>query len=267
MKISVLGCGWLGLPLVKELLQKGHFVKGSTTSPGKMIILASEGIEPYLITVSSEKVSGDIQNFLSETDVLIVDIPPGLRKDPEVDFEGKMERLVKEVEVSEVKKLLFISSTSVYEDTPEIPTYTEEDVPNGTSAAAQQLMAVEKMLLQNALFDTSVIRFGGLIGADRHPVKYLAGRRNIANPVAPVNLIHQQDCIGIISAVLQESFSGKVYNAVYPAHPSKMEYYSKISEERNLAAPGFDENSASKGKLVKSVKVEEQLGYRFQQSI
>ncbi len=267
MKISILGCGWLGLPLAKELLQKNHFVKGSTTSPEKMTVLASEGIEPYLITVSSEKVSGDIQKFLSETDVLIADIPPGLRKDPEVDFTGKIEQLVKKIESSKVKKLLFISSTSVYEDTPEIPTYTEEDVPNGTSAAAQQLMAVEKMLLQNALFDTSVIRFGGLIGADRHPVKYLAGRKNIGNPQAPVNLIHQQDCIGIISAVIEKALFGEVYNAVYPQHPSKKEYYSRISEERNLAAPHFDENSTSKGKLVEPVKVEEGLDYKFQNSI
>ncbi|WP_424493011.1 NAD(P)-binding domain-containing protein [Salinimicrobium sp. GXAS 041] len=267
MKISILGCGWLGLPLAKELLQKGHFVKGSTTSPEKLTVLASEGINPYLITVSSEKISGDIQNFLAKTDVLIVDIPPGLRKDPEVDFEGKMERLVKEVEVSEVKKLLFISSTSDYEDTSDIPVYTEEDVPNGTSAASKQLIAVEKMLMQNSLFDTSVIRFGGLIGADRHPVKYLAGRKNIRNPQAPVNLIHQQDCIGIISAVIEKALFGEVYNAVYPQHPSKKEYYSRISEERNLAALHFDENSTSKGKLVESVKVEKGLDYKFQKSI
>jgi 3-hydroxyisobutyrate dehydrogenase-like beta-hydroxyacid dehydrogenase len=30
--ISILGCGWLGVPLAKHLIQKGFSVKGSVTS-------------------------------------------------------------------------------------------------------------------------------------------------------------------------------------------------------------------------------------------
>lgn len=35
-KISVLGCGWLGLPLSKKLIESGFVVKGSTTSSEKL---------------------------------------------------------------------------------------------------------------------------------------------------------------------------------------------------------------------------------------
>ena len=35
-KISILGCGWLGLPLAKSLLAKGYKIKGSTTSESKL---------------------------------------------------------------------------------------------------------------------------------------------------------------------------------------------------------------------------------------
>lgn len=29
--VSILGCGWLGLPLAEQLLAEGYSVKGSTT--------------------------------------------------------------------------------------------------------------------------------------------------------------------------------------------------------------------------------------------
>ena len=267
MKISILGCGWLGLPLAKELLKQSHRIKGSTTSPEKLAVLASEGIEPYQISVSPEGVSGEIQEFLAETEVLMIDIPPGLRRDPEQDFAGGIEKLVKEVEKSGVKKLLFVSSTTVYEDTPEIPTYTEADAPNGTSAAAKQLISVEKMLLQSIFFDTCVLRFGGLIGTDRHPVKYLSGRKNISNPVAPVNLIHQQDCINIIKAIVESDKFNGVYNGVFPEHPTKEKYYTKTSVERNLLPPEFNFDTPSAGKIVESLRVERELGMKFQNKI
>ena len=267
MIISILGCGWLGLPLAKELLEQGHSIKGSTTSPEKLEVLSSEGIQPYQISVSPKGISGEIQDFLAETDILIIDIPPGLRRDPEQDFAGGIEKLIKEVEKSAVKKLLFVSSTTVYEDTPEIPTYTEAAAPNGISAAAQQLIAVEKMLLQSTFFDACILRFGGLIGADRHPVKYLSGRKNIANPLAPVNLIHQQDCINIVKAIVEKDKFNGVYNGVFPEHPKKSEYYSKAAEERNLPVPQFDLNAASSGKIIDATKVERELGVEFQNKI
>mgnify|MGYP003615968040 CR=1 FL=1 len=36
MKISILGCGWLGFPLAQKLIETGYEVKGSTTSESKL---------------------------------------------------------------------------------------------------------------------------------------------------------------------------------------------------------------------------------------
>jgi 3-hydroxyisobutyrate dehydrogenase-like beta-hydroxyacid dehydrogenase len=54
MKISILGCGWLGFPLGKYLVEKGHFVKGSTTSESKIALLSKVGIEPFLLKFSPQ---------------------------------------------------------------------------------------------------------------------------------------------------------------------------------------------------------------------
>ncbi|MFD1094359.1 SDR family NAD(P)-dependent oxidoreductase [Salegentibacter chungangensis] len=267
MNIAILGCGWLGLPLAKSFIEEGNFVKGSTTNRNRMQELKTAGITPYVLHLFAEGIQGDISAFLAETEVLIIDIPPGLRKDPQSDFVGKIGRLAPYIEKSPVKNVLFISSTSVFEDTEDFPEITEEDQPDGTSKAAQQLISAENLLKKNKNFETTVLRFGGLLGPERHPVNFLAGRSGIKNPKAPVNLIKQEDCIGIIHKIIEKKAWGTELNASWPEHPSKEEYYTGIAKEKNLAAPEFDHGTPSKGKIINTDKLRELLEFEFKKDI
>ena len=60
--ISVFGCGWLGEPLAVSLIQKSFSVNGSTTSEPKIPVLASKGINPFLLNL--ENISSHINSFL-----------------------------------------------------------------------------------------------------------------------------------------------------------------------------------------------------------
>lgn len=242
-------------------------MKGSTTSEERLPLLKTAGVEAFLIKVAAEGISGDITGFLRETDVLIVDIPPGLRKNPNLDFSGGIQKLSEAIERAGVKKVLFVSSISVYEETESFKIYTEATAPNANSRAGKQLIAAEKILLQNSLFDTTVIRFGGLIGAGRHPVKFLAGRSKLPNPLGPVNLIHLKDCLGVISKVLEKDIFGEVYNAVYPLNPPKEKYYTEKAREAGLEEPLFDQSKASVGKIISASKVMRELEYEFRERI
>src|SRR5690606_23106328 len=219
-----LGCGWLGFPLAKRLIEEGHIVKGSTTRREKMKMLTDEGITPYQIKLFEEGVQGDLSAFLDGSELLIINIPPGLRKAPTENYIAKIGRLNDYSEKAHVKQVTFVSSTSVYEDTKEFPVYTEEDEPNGTAKNSVQLQGAEKVIKNSANFSSTIIRFGGLIGTERHPVKFLSGKKDIKNPEAPVNLIALQDCIGIILKVIENKAWGETFNAVFPEHPSKIEY-------------------------------------------
>lgn len=265
MNISILGCGWLGLPLAKDLITRGHTIKGSTTSKEKMAVLTAERIIPYQVKLFEEGIQGDIASFLNDAEVLIIDIPPGLRKDPNENFIAKIGRLKNQIDRSPVQHLIFISSTSVFEDREDMPAYTEDDEPNGTQINSEQLRGVEKLLYSDA-FKTSIIRFGGLYGPGRHPVEYLSGRKNIKDPDAPVNLIHLDDCMGIISAIIATGAEG-VFHGVNPQHPDKLQYYDAKARERNLPLPGFDHATPSKGKFINSVRLEKELGFVFSKSL
>lgn len=265
-KISILGCGWLGFPLAKSLLQNGYKVCGSTTSVEKISAIEKAGITPFLIRLSEVEIEGEINSFLKNSEVLLIDIPPKLRSDSSENFVGKIQNLIPFIEKSSVKKVVFVSSTSVYSDDNSI--VTEDTKPQPETESGKQLLQVEQILQNNTNFQTVILRFGGLIGDDRHPIKFLAGRTNIENPDGPINLIHQIDCIGIIEEILQQMQHDKlkrneIFNAVTPFHPTRKDYYTTKAKDQNLPFPEFNESKTSVGKTILSTKVALVLNYNF----
>nr|WP_315247855.1 NAD(P)H-binding protein [uncultured Flavobacterium sp.] len=264
-KISILGCGWLGLPLAKKLIEKGNSLNGSTTSENKLPILKDTGINSFLITLESESVSESIIDFLAECEILIIDIPPKLRVvNPDIEkkvFVEKIKNLIPFIEKSSVKKVLFVSSTSVYGDENDL--ITEETNPNPETESGKQLLLAEEMLQKNQNFETTILRFGGLIGEDRHPVKFLAGKENLANADAPVNLIHQNDCISIIEEIINQSKWNDFFNAVAPFHPTREYYYTQKAVEQKLPLPQFSPEKSNIKKVISSDKIGTVLNYKF----
>lgn len=262
-KMAILGCGWLGLPLAKYFTSKGYIVKGSTTSIEKIEILKSFSIEPFIISLMENKIEGDINTFLNNAEVLIIDIPPKLRGLVKENFVQKIKNLIPYIEQSTIKKVLFISSTSVYADTENLPYITEETIPNPDTESGKQLYEVEQLLQNNNKFETTILRFGGLIGVNRNPINMLAGRTDVANPEAPINFIHQTDCIGVIEAILNQNSWNEIYNAVGLEHFLRKNYYSEKAKELGLTPPQFNLEKINLGKYVSNAKIKNQLGYTF----
>lgn len=266
MQISILGCGWLGFPLGKRLVAENYSLKGSSTSAHKIHDLANAKITPYKIQLFEDGIMGDMDAFLSWSSILIIDIPPGLRKNPKLNFTKKIQKCIPYIENSGIKNIIFISSTSVFEDQENFPEYTEESKPNGTSEAGKQLYACEKLLQKNKNFNTTIVRFGGLISQDRHPVTMLSGKTDLKNGEAPVNLIQREDCIELLLKIIENDEFGTVFNAAYPEHPRKSEYYAKEAQSRNIKAPEYDQNKPSKGKIISSMNLAK-IGFEFKYEI
>ncbi|MCW4469266.1 SDR family oxidoreductase [Flavobacterium sp. MFBS3-15] len=257
MKASILGCGWLGLPLAQAMIADGFTVKGSTTTPEKLPALADAGIEPYVLSLSTTALQGGADGFLADADILIIDIPPKLK---EGDFTDKIQVLMPHIEKSGIKKVVFVSSISVYGNNQGL--VTEDTLPLPDSDNGKQLLEAEKMLLANANFQTTILRFGGLVGGERHPVYHLAGRENLPDPDAPINLIHRDDCVGIILSLIRQNIWGGVFNGVAPFHPSRMDYYTGKANEMGLPLPAFAP-SGNEGKTVRAEKLARLTGYAF----
>jgi nucleoside-diphosphate-sugar epimerase len=259
--ITILGCGWLGLPLARTLVEQGYPVKGSTTREEKLETLRDAGIEPWLVRLDPEVNGDDIVAFL-QSDTLIVNIPPA-RRDDIVEYHiEQFSSLIDALGQSPVRSVLLVSSTSVYPALNQ--DVTEEDAVDPESLAGQALLLVEEMLMQESGFQTTVLRFGGLVGYDRNPAKYLSGMTEITHPDQPMNLIHRDDCVKIISEIIRLKQWGEVFNACSPLHPLRREYYGRAAEIAGLPPIPFAPSAESAPyKVVNSEKLISALHYHF----
>ena len=260
-RITILGCGWLGLPLAQKLVDDDYSVKGSTTREEKLETLQYAGVEPWLVRLDPELTGDDVVAFL-QSDILIVNIPP-LRRDDIVEYHiEQFSSLIDALGQSPVRSVLLVSSTSVY---PALNReVTEEDAADAESLAGQALLLVEEMMMQESGFQTTVLRFGGLIGYDRNPEKYLAGMTGITHPDQPMNLIHRDDCVNIISEIIRLKQWGEVFNACSPVHPLRKEYYGRAAAIAGIEPlPLVSTDEPAPFKVVNSEKLTSALHYCF----
>lgn len=246
-----MGCGWLGFSLAKSLIREGYTINGTTTTEKKLSVLNKAGINAFHVSITETKIQGAIDDFLEPCEVLIINVPPGLRGiGAKESYVAKMQLLLEHIKASGVKKVIFVSSTSVYgDDQGEV---TEENIPIPTTESGKQLLKSEDLFYNQADFKTTIIRFAGLIGPDRHPVTMLTGKENLKNGNAPVNLIHLNDCIFIIKQIIHQNQWGKLFNAVHPAHPSKELYYTQTAIVRGLEPPKYGTSIPKNHKTINS---------------
>mgnify|MGYP001943360190 CR=1 FL=1 len=247
-EISILGCGWLGMALAFELINKGFGVKGSNTSSHNFNQLKSKGIRPFIINIKQRE--NDISDFLL-SDVLIISIPSKSIDD--------FENLITQIENSNIKKILFISSTSVYPNANGIVT-------EKSSIKLSALTEIEHLFRNNKIFQTTIIRFGGLFGYDRQPGNFIKIDKKIENPEGYINFIHRDDCNQIIEKIIETNIWNTTLNACTDSHPKRRDFYKKEFKKLGRPAPVFNEESMNAYKIVISEKLKRALDYTFKYS-
>lgn len=247
-QISIIGCGWLGLPLAKTLVKAGHRVIGSTTTREKLSLLEQSGITPVLFKLDPMPV-GEQFNQLFESELLIINIPPGRKTNPPHFYEEQIKYLKYRLKDSKVEKVIFISSTSYYPNTnAEVTTETKFDLNNGSSEAVvkgeYQIDQVEQ--------DLVILRCGGLMGENRIPGKWFSGKET-SGAETPVNYVHQEDVIKVISQFVESwPTQAKVFNLVSDDHPTRAAVHEKMAKRYGFEPPVWIEPKTVPSKVVKS---------------
>lgn len=245
--ISILGSGWLGLPLARHFIKSGYTINASTTSENRKEALAEIDAAPFVI--DTESPGGDIKKFL-QADSLIINIPSKNL--------ASFQRLASDIKDSSIKTVLFVSSTSIYVDVNRRLDETDKEY-----FSQSPLLEIESLLMHLQGVKTTIIRFGGLIGYSRHPGRFFRPGTVIQNPDAPVNLIHRDDCIGIIDRVFEKQLWGEVLNCCADTHPAKRDFYTRAIKSLGGALPAFGESNPESGKIISNQKTRRLLNYEF----
>ncbi|MEX0681764.1 MAG: hypothetical protein WD097_10325 [Balneolales bacterium] len=288
-RISILGCGWLGFPLACRLVAEDHFVRGSTTTKENIPMLEEAGIEPYYVRLDPRINGDDVVSFF-DVDTVVLNIPPPRVEDRISFMLQQGEELINRLNAPSVKRLVMVSSTSVYGSGNQDADETDSHLPETENGKG--LIAMEKQLMEGLKASVAVVRMAGLIGPGRNPGRFLsnrsthgqdvaggesnkdaantdvkgkrAGGKNISgNGEEPVNLIHLEDAIGVVTALIRQPELTGVFNACAQNHPTRKEFYIQASSKQGFALPVFTDRAPRPWKRVISNKIRESSGYHF----
>ncbi len=262
--ISILGCGWLGLPLGKYFSERGFIVKGSSTKSEKLEILQANGIQPFLLKLNPQLECANVDNLLN-TNTLIINIPPRISLQKTDAHVEQISNLLESVKNSSIKNIIYISSTSVY---PELNREVfEDDVATPEQSGSPTMVKAENLLkdfCKNLNLNLIVLRCGGLMGYDRIPAKYFSGWKGLTTGDIAINYVHRDDVIKVIETIIDKEIWNETFNIVSPIHPTRKEIYTKNCEELGFEMPEFVAPLETQPyKIISPKKWLEQAKYAF----
>ena len=253
--ISILGSGWLGFPLARELKKSGWNVKGSSRNDDRLQELAMSGIEPFKIDI---EILDKIVTPFFDSEILIINVPP---RNGTMDHIKALKSLKKHIVRGEIKWVFYVGSTGIYPNLNK--SVAESDASDAvTSRGGVNLLEAEELWRDEEAFSHTIIRFGGLYGPGREPARFLQGKKQIPGGLNPVNMIHLEDCIGSIKVLLVKALKNVTYNICSPHHPTRIAFYQEASQKAGVPAPDLIQNK-TQWKIVDPGKFISQSGYSF----
>ncbi len=257
--ITIIGMGWLGTAFAKASLAPGRRVVGTARNIRNREE-TPEGIALHPFSLG-QPLPAALADDPDEKSAVIA-ISPSSAGMPPARLENSLKMLAGDLAACNTVRIVYVSATSVY------PCYIAEakesdakDIPSSRSGIS--MYRLEKAVTNGASeTPVTVVRFGGLFGPGREPGRFFS-RRPLKHPDDPVNLIHLDDCIGVLNLALRLNTS-HVINAVAPLHPEKGLFYTAAAlaiGEHPPVSHGSARSATSR--IVNVDHLVSDLGYEF----
>lgn len=238
MHITIIGAGWLGLPLAERLRQRGHRVLATTTTATKLATLRSCGAEPRLLDLDAPEPFPKIV-----TDLLVITPPPGRGAQHVVErHRNRHERLLRELVADGTPRVVYLSSTGVY---PNTNTRTDETTPPDPVRPSGAAMLAGEAVWRSSGLPWTIFRLAGLVGGTRQPGRWFAGKTNVPGGSARVNMVHRTDCLRALERTVADPTLVGIFNLCADEHPERREFYRKQAEKHGFVPPEFATGSAA----------------------
>jgi nucleoside-diphosphate-sugar epimerase len=275
MRVLIVGCGYVGLPLGKELLRQGHQVFGLRCNVAAEKELNAAGIFPLRADVTK---LDELKKLPRDFDWVVNCAASGgggaadYRK---IYLEGNR-NLVSWLAHPPLKKFIYTSSTSVYGQN-DGSVVTEKDPVAPAAPASKVLVETEQLLLAAVAgrqFPAVILRAAGIYGPARGHwfQQFLRGEAHIEGDGSRIlNMIHRDDLIGVIRAALEAGNPGDIFNAADNEPVSQRDFFSWLAAELNRPLPPKAAADAeawrrrgATNKRVSNAKLLAELQYQFQ---
>jgi nucleoside-diphosphate-sugar epimerase len=272
MRVLIIGCGYVGFELGKQLVEHGNEVFGLRRGASNDEKLTQAGITSLVADITNPPT---LAHLPSDYDWVINSVASGggdVEDYRKIYLDGTR-NVLEWLAACPPRKYVYTSSTSVYaQDDGSV--VEENSVAEGATGASKILVQAEAVLLDRAragAFPAVILRVAGIYGPDRgHWFKlFLRGEAAIEGDGGrTLNMTHREDVAGAIIAALERGKSGEIYNVVDDEPVSQYLFFHWLSGTLNLPMPptGELENERKRGasnKRISNSKLKRELGYRF----
>lgn len=274
MRVLIVGCGYVGLPLGVELVKQGHEVFGLRRSSAGDAELTAAGLKPLTADITRP---GDLAQLSGPFDWVVNTVSStkgGVEEYQQVYLAGTR-HLVDWLAPMGLKKFVYTSSTSVYGQT-DGSVVKESSPTEPASPTSKLLVETEKVLLDAAQakkFPAVILRVAGIYGPERGHLflQYLRNEARISGKGDRLlNMIHRDDLVNVIIAALKNGRPGEVYNAVDDEPVAQIHFFRWLSESLGKWMPPVateEENAQRKRgltqKKVSNRKLKMELGVQL----
>jgi nucleoside-diphosphate-sugar epimerase len=256
MKVVLLGVGWLGQQLLGPLRSDGHQLLATRQSDSGLASLPAD-VQGQLLQLPWDWQNGAALQSVFNDAVVICSLPPGWRKQQGQGYLDSLASLAELMQMAGSLACIHLSSTGVYQG---LSGDITELSPLQLNDAKAHLLIQGEQLLSQAI-PCCTLRLGGLMGPDRHPGRFLAGRV-LPDPAGAVNMVHSTDVIRAIRLILQQQAWPTVFNLCCPELVSRQQFYQQAAAVLQLAAPIPGEN-AQVSRRVMATSICQQLGFEY----
>jgi nucleoside-diphosphate-sugar epimerase len=274
MRVLIVGCGYVGLPLGAELVRLGHEVCGVTRSAQNHAALQAQSIQPFTADIAQRPTLDALPLPFDWVVNTVSSSQGGIEEYEQVYWQGTR-HLLDWLAATPPKKFVYTSSTSVYGQTD--GSLVKEGSPaEPASETGRVLVDTEKLLLDAARekkFPAVILRVAGIYGPERGHLflQYLKDEARLpGRGERLLNMIHRADLVNCIIAALKNGRAGEVYNAVDDEPVPQIHFFRWLSETLGKNMPPFGEEPAAAGrkravthKKVLNRKLKAELGYQF----
>ena len=275
MRVLIVGCGYVGLMLGKELARQGHTVYGLRRSALAETELQAAGITPLRADITQPETLAQLPCNFDWVVNCTASGGGGADDYRKIYLEGNC-NLIAWLADSPVKKFIYTSSTSVYGQN-DGSVVTEKSPVEPDTETSKVLVETEQFLLAAVTergFPAGILRVAGIYGPGRgHSFKtFLRGEASIEGDGARwLNMIHRDDLIGVIIAALHDAKPGEVFNAADCEPVRQRNFFEWLAAELKRpmppTVPADVEAWRKRGvtnKRVSNAKLLAELKYEFQ---
>jgi nucleoside-diphosphate-sugar epimerase len=273
MRVLIVGCGYVGVPLGAELVRLGHEVFGLRRNSAAKNELGAAGISPLTGDVTKPD---ELKKLPRDFDWIVNCVAAGgdAENYREVYLQGTR-NLLEWLGQNPPKKFVYTSSTSVYAQNDGLQ--VKESSPTGPAAETSKILVETENVLLAAVaerkFPAVILRVAGIYGPDRgHWFKqFLKDAAHIEGDGSRnLNMIHRDDLVGCIIAALKNGRGGEIYNAVDDEPVSQLHFFQWLAQAVDKPLPpsvpedpgGYRRRGAT-NKRVSNRKLKMELGHLF----